>query len=77
MSHFGDCLGLRGASDEAESMLLGGFGILDHAASTSPLDRTRAIRLIVQYYERIGKPALAASWRIKLEAPAAVPTAQK
>jgi non-specific serine/threonine protein kinase/serine/threonine-protein kinase len=77
MNHFGDCLGLRGASDEAESMLLGGFGILDHAASTAPIDRTTAIRLIVQYYERIGKQALAASWRIKLETPAAPPTAPK
>jgi tetratricopeptide (TPR) repeat protein len=77
MNHLGECLGLRGASDEAESMLLGGFRILDHAASTSPLDRNRAIWCVVHYYEHIGRSALAASWRLKLETPAAAPAAPK
>ena len=77
MSLLGESLGLRGESDEAESLLLGGFAILDRAASTTPADRTRAIERIVDFYERRGKPALAASWRTKLETSPAAPTAQK
>src|SRR5262249_45497320 len=48
-SLLGGCLGLRGADDEAESLLIKGFEILDHASSTPSSYRSESIQRIVRY----------------------------
>ncbi len=67
MSRLGECLGSRGAGAEAESMLVGGFEILDRAASTTPAVRRDSIQRIIRYYDRVGRPAASIPWRARLE----------
>jgi non-specific serine/threonine protein kinase/serine/threonine-protein kinase len=74
MSRLGDCLG---AGDEAESMLLKGFEILDRGPSTSADQRREAIERIVRYYDRAGKRSLAAPWRARLESIASAASSKK
>jgi non-specific serine/threonine protein kinase/serine/threonine-protein kinase len=71
MSRLGGALGTRAPSDEAESMLLQGFEILDRASSTTPVARREAIERIIHYYGRGGRRASAAAWQAKLESLAA------
>jgi len=74
MSRLGDCLGARGANEEAESMLLGGYDILDRVKSVPANVRHDAIQRIVDYYDGSGQRPKADPWRARL---AAVPTAAK
>ncbi len=66
MSGLGECLGARGANQEAESMLLDGYDLIDRAKSTSAMVRQEAIQRIVGYYEGSGQRPRAAPWRVKL-----------
>jgi len=75
MSGLGECLGSRGASQEAESMLLDGFGIIDQSKYTSAMARQEAIERIVGYYEGSGQRAKAVPWRARLDPATAAPAA--
>ncbi|HUD70772.1 MAG TPA: tetratricopeptide repeat protein, partial [Dongiaceae bacterium] len=76
MSRLGEALGGKGAGDEAESMLLGGFDVLEKSGHAPPTALHDAVERIATYYESIGKRALAAPWRARLAAMPAVPVAR-